>query len=110
MLKSILFLLLPYLATSQSVLFYNVENLFDTLHDYGHADEDFLPEGPRQNNSITYWLKIRQTASALRLAYIQSPTPPISYRPRRGGNLRRPVGIESTCCTVFIRPMATGAL
>ena len=43
MLKSILFLLLPYLAVSQPVLFYNVENLFDTINDYGHADEDFLP-------------------------------------------------------------------
>jgi hypothetical protein len=77
MLKSILFLLLPYLAISQPVLFYNVENLFDTINDYGHADEDFLPDGPRQNNSITYWLKIRQTARALRLAYVQSPTPPL---------------------------------
>jgi len=77
MLKSILFLLLPYLAISQPVLFCNVENLFDTINDYGYADEDFLPEGPRQNNSITYWLKIRQTARALRLAYVQSPTPPL---------------------------------
>ncbi len=77
MLKSILFLLLPYLAISQHLLFYNVENLFDTINDYGHADEDFLPEGPHQNNSITYWLKIRQTARALRLAHVQSPTPPL---------------------------------
>ena len=76
MLKSILFLLLPFLATSQPVLFYNVENLFDTINDYGYADEDFLPDGPRQNNSMTYWLKIRQTARALRLAHIQSPRPP----------------------------------
>ena len=77
MLKSILFLLLPYLAVSQPVLFYNVENLFDTINDYGHADEDFLPDGPRQNNSITYWLKIRQTSRALRLAHIQSPAHPL---------------------------------
>jgi endonuclease/exonuclease/phosphatase family metal-dependent hydrolase len=77
MLKSIPFLLLPYLAISQPVLFYNVENLFDTINDYGYADEDFLPEGPRHNNSMTYWLKIRQTARALRLAHVQSPSPPL---------------------------------
>ncbi len=77
MLKSILFLFLPHLVISQSVLFYNVENLFDTINDYGYADEDFLPDGQRQNNSMTYWLKIRQTARALRLAHIQSPKSPL---------------------------------
>lgn len=29
------------------VVFYNFENLFDTIHDPGMLDEEFTPEGPK---------------------------------------------------------------
>ncbi|MDC3399755.1 hypothetical protein OAW78_00340 [Schleiferiaceae bacterium] len=53
---------------AQHVLFYNVENLFDTLHDRGKNDFDFTPNGTYSYASSTYFLKIRQTARALRSA------------------------------------------
>jgi endonuclease/exonuclease/phosphatase family metal-dependent hydrolase len=55
-------------AVGQSVLFYNVENLFDTIDDRHFSDEAFLPDSPRQYGSMRYFLKIRQTARALRMA------------------------------------------
>ena len=33
------------------VVFYNFENLFDTIHDPGVLDEEFTPEGPKKWNS-----------------------------------------------------------
>ena len=53
---------------AQHILFYNVENLFDTLHDRGKNDLDFTPTGAYGYGSPTYFLKIRQTARALRSA------------------------------------------
>ena len=31
-----------------SVAFYNLENLFDTIHDAGKQDQEFLPDGKYQ--------------------------------------------------------------
>ena len=53
---------------AQHILFYNVENLFDTLHDRGKNDLGFTPTGAYGYGSATYFLKIRQTARALRAA------------------------------------------
>lgn len=39
------------------VMTYNVENLFDTCHDAGFADEDFLPSSKYQWNTPRYWAK-----------------------------------------------------
>jgi predicted extracellular nuclease len=51
---------------AQHVLFYNVENLFDTLHDRGKNDHAFTPNGGYEYNTPIYYLKIRQTARAIR--------------------------------------------
>ena len=40
------------------VVFYNFENLFDTIHDPGVLDEEFTPEGPKRWNSAKYTRKI----------------------------------------------------
>ena len=40
------------------VVFYNFENLFDTIHDPGVLDEEFTPEGPKKWNSAKYTRKI----------------------------------------------------
>ena len=37
-----------------AVGFYNLENLFDTVHDYGKNDFDFLPNGSYKWNSMKY--------------------------------------------------------
>ncbi|ANQ51632.1 endonuclease/exonuclease/phosphatase family protein [Flammeovirga yaeyamensis] len=39
------------------VAFYNMENLFDTLHDAGKNDYDFLPEGSYKWTGKRYWEK-----------------------------------------------------
>ena len=38
-------------------LSWNVENLFDTLHDEGHDDQQFLPDGEYRWDSHRYWRK-----------------------------------------------------
>jgi hypothetical protein len=40
------------------VMFYNVENLFDTLKSPGVLDEEFTPEGPKQWDGKKYWKKL----------------------------------------------------
>ena len=35
-----------------SVAFYNLENLFDTIHDAGKNDFEYLPSGPKQWNKM----------------------------------------------------------
>ena len=39
---------------------YNVENIFDTRHDEGKQDEEFLPEATRQWTEKRYWRKLDQ--------------------------------------------------
>ncbi len=41
-----------------SVMFYNVENLFDTADDTTKDDDEFLPEGSRRWTEKRYWQKI----------------------------------------------------
>ncbi|RLD43045.1 MAG: endonuclease/exonuclease/phosphatase family protein [Bacteroidetes bacterium] len=41
---------------------YNVENLFDTIHDAGKYDEDFTPEGKKNWNSKRYNNKLQKLA------------------------------------------------
>lgn len=50
------------------VAFWNVENLFDTIHDNGKDDREFLPDAQRHWNSSRYWRKLRgitQTIAAM---------------------------------------------
>ncbi len=47
------------------VAFYNVENLFDTIHDSYKNDYEFLPDGKRKWTSEKYWLKQHHTARVI---------------------------------------------
>ena len=71
----LLFPLLSISIKAQSVLFYNTENLFDTIDDKGVNDGEFLPEGTKEFGSIRYRLCIRQTSRALRLSILSTALP-----------------------------------
>lgn len=47
------------------VIFYNVENLFDTLNDPNTHDEEFLPGAEKEWNTQKYQLKLKHTAKVL---------------------------------------------
>ncbi len=42
----------------QTIMFYNVENLFDTINDPAVDDDEFTPEGPKAWNESKYWRKM----------------------------------------------------
>lgn len=44
---------------------YNVENLFDTVHDEGKQDEEFLPDSPHHWTRHRYWQKLDHISQAL---------------------------------------------
>ncbi len=48
-----------------AVGFYNLENLFDTCHDEGKKDYEYLPEGTMKWNGIKYSNKLRNMARVL---------------------------------------------
>ena len=45
--------------------FYNLENLFDTCHDAGHNDYQYLPDGQYKWNGLKYTHKLRNLARVL---------------------------------------------
>ncbi len=47
------------------VAFYNVENLFDTLHDAGKNDYEYLPEGKNKWNRMKYEAKLKNMSRVL---------------------------------------------
>ena len=47
------------------VMFYNLENLFDTINNNGTYDEEFSPKGARQWNATKYWQKVHNMAYAI---------------------------------------------
>ncbi len=52
---------------------WNIENMFDTCHDEGKQDFEFLPSAPRRWTSGRYWRKLRgisQTLAAMELPAI----------------------------------------
>lgn len=55
-------------AQTFRVMTYNVENLFDTLHDAGFNDEEFLPGSNRRWNSPRYWGKQQKLARTIAAA------------------------------------------
>jgi len=61
---------LPEEMTGQehAVMFYNVENLFDTLDDTTKNDEEFLPEGTRRWTNTRYHNKLNAIARAVAAA------------------------------------------
>lgn len=67
---AVLLLLLPTASKAQNYLvyavgFYNQENLFDTCHDEGKNDYDFLPTGSYRWNGLKYSHKLRNMARAI---------------------------------------------
>ena len=72
--KKILFLLsFPLLVIAQTskesvsdenvfAMFYNVENLFDTINNPDTSDDEFLPESEKKWNTLRYFNKINQLA------------------------------------------------
>lgn len=48
-----------------SVAFYNLENLFDTIHDDGKNDQDFLPDGSYKWDTRKYEAKLANMAKVL---------------------------------------------
>ncbi len=48
-----------------TVVFYNVENLFDTIHEEGKADEEFMPTSKKAWNTEKYFHKLAQLASVI---------------------------------------------
>ena len=45
--------------------FYNLENLFDTCHDEGHNDYEYLPDGTNKWTGLKYTHKLRNMARVL---------------------------------------------
>lgn len=48
-----------------SVAFYNMENLFDTIHDEGKNDYEYLPNGTNQWNTMKYQAKLKNMSEVL---------------------------------------------
>lgn len=48
-----------------AVGFYNLENLFDTCHDVGHNDYEYLPDGRNKWTGMKYTHKLRNMARVL---------------------------------------------
>jgi len=67
---ALLFLLYVKHAPAQefSVMFYNVENLFDTFNDTVKNDEEFLPGGERRWTASRYYKKLNAIARAITAA------------------------------------------
>ncbi len=51
--------------SAYAVGFYNLENLFDTIHDAGKNDYDFLPTGSYKWNSLKYTNKLKNMARVI---------------------------------------------
>jgi hypothetical protein len=47
------------------VMTWNVENLFDTVHDQGFQDEEFLPQSERRWTSHRYWQKLTNVSKVI---------------------------------------------
>ena len=50
--------LLALLLSVFTFVEYNVENIFDTRHDEGKQDEEFLPDATRHWTEKRYWKKL----------------------------------------------------
>lgn len=56
-----------------SVMSYNVENVFDTIHDAGHTDDEFLPQGKQRWSGTRYRRKLRNVAKVIAAADTRKP-------------------------------------
>lgn len=48
-----------------SVAFYNLENLFDTIHDAGKNDYEYLPDAPKRWNTEKYVSKLKNLSKVI---------------------------------------------
>ncbi len=48
-----------------TIVEYNVENLFDTRHDEGKQDQEYLPDATRQWTDKRYWRKIKHIGKTI---------------------------------------------
>ena len=71
-LLAVVMFLVTFTATAQekryevySVGFYNLENLFDTIHDYGKNDYEYLPDGTNKWGTLKYTNKLKNMATVL---------------------------------------------
>ncbi|MBQ5454160.1 MAG: endonuclease/exonuclease/phosphatase family protein [Bacteroidales bacterium] len=68
---AVLFSLTAFAANAQKTFslyaigFYNQENLFDTIHDEGKNDYEYLPEGSNKWNAVKYEHKLANMSKAL---------------------------------------------
>lgn len=58
-------LLAGFAQKPYKVMFYNFENLFDTINDPEILDEEFTPEGPKKWNTVKYEKKLRNLERVL---------------------------------------------
>lgn len=56
---------IPSAKNSLTVVFYNVENLFDTINNPATNDDEFLPSGQKNWNGVRYQKKINDLGSVL---------------------------------------------
>ncbi len=61
------------------ILFYNVENLFDTIDNAQTNDNEFLPEGSKNWNGYRYWKKINQIFQVIAAAGGDTPPEIIGF-------------------------------
>lgn len=64
---TLLFTILPgvYAQDRFRVMFYNVENLFDTKDNPNKNDDDFLPKGKQHWSNYRYWKKLRDLSTVI---------------------------------------------
>jgi len=53
--------------TDLRIVFYNVENLFDTRNDSLTNDDEFTPDGTRHWTNYKYWQRIKKTSKTLKI-------------------------------------------
>ena len=68
---------MPQSRQTLHVMTWNVENLFDTVHDEGCRDDEFLPDGERRWMSQRYWRKISDVATVIASAAGEGALPDI---------------------------------
>ncbi len=61
----------PY--SGRSIVFYNVENLFDTIDDADVIDEDFTPTGKLKWDSKRYQIKLNHIVEAVTINLTENP-------------------------------------
>lgn len=55
-------------SQSMRLVWYNVENIFDTIDSPDTHDEEYTPQSDKEWNSWKYWTKLKRTAKVLRNA------------------------------------------